>query len=62
MLELAEPVKCSWRLTGNEVGDSTVLNETTWLGAVAPARSFFLFPGLAALKKPVKRCEHSAGF
>ena len=45
MLELAEPVKCSWRLTGNEVGDSTALYEATWLGAVAPARSLFCFWG-----------------
>ena len=50
MLGPAEPVKCSSRLTGNEVGGSTVLNEATWLGAVAPAWSFFLFLGLAALK------------
>ena len=49
MLGPAEPVKCSERLTGNEVGGSTVLNEATWLGAVAPAWSL-LFPGLAALK------------
>ena len=50
MLEPAEGAECSYRLAGNEVGDSTVLNETTWLGAVAPARSLFLFLGLAALK------------
>lgn len=42
MLGPAEPVKCSERLTDNEVGDSTVLNEATWLGAVAPARSLFV--------------------